>query len=177
MSLTSIVVSSVNTSASLPNSTMEAPSHKNAALTLTVKDVLLVPKLGLNLLSCFRLAEKGVKSVFDKHECALIDTHNHYDILARANLRDNLYWISDMVVTPVPEIATPVSSETMSEDVTMWHNRLAHVNRRKISDMIRDKHLPPGAKLDVDKCTDCSSGNRRGTHSRAISTKLANRML
>jgi GAG-pre-integrase domain len=98
--------------------------------------------------------------VFEKYGCALIDTHNHNDILARANLRDNLYWISDMVVTPVPEIATPVSSKTMSEDVTMWHNRLAHVNRRKISDMIRDKHLPPDTKLDIEKCTDCSSGKQ-----------------
>jgi uncharacterized membrane protein (Fun14 family) len=139
---------------------LEAPSQKNVALKLTVKDVLLVPKLGLNLMSCSRLAEKGVTSVFDKYGCALIDTHNHNDILARAHLQDNLYWISDMVVTPIPNIATPVSSETMSEDVTMWHNRLAHVNRRKISDMIRDKHLPPDAKLYVDKCTDRSSGKQ-----------------
>jgi hypothetical protein len=73
---------------------LEAPSHKNSALKLTIKDVLLVPKLGLNLLSCSRLAEKGVTSVFDKYGCALIETHNHNDILARANLRDNLYWIS-----------------------------------------------------------------------------------
>jgi hypothetical protein len=26
--------------------------------------------------------------------------------------------------------------------------------------MLRDKHLPPDAKLDVDKCTDCSSGKQ-----------------
>jgi hypothetical protein len=26
--------------------------------------------------------------------------------------------------------------------------------------MIRDKHLPPDAKLDIDKCTDCSSGKQ-----------------
>jgi hypothetical protein len=75
----------------------------------------------------------------------LIDTHSHNDTLARAKLRDNLYWISDMVVTPVPENATPVASENMSEEVTVWHNRLAHVNRGKISDMIRDKYLPPDA--------------------------------
>jgi hypothetical protein len=81
---------------------LEAPSHKNTALKLTIRDVLFVPKLGLNLLSCSRLAEKGVTSVFDKHGCALIDTHNHNDTLARAKLRDNLYWISYMVVTPVP---------------------------------------------------------------------------
>jgi hypothetical protein len=110
---------------------LEAPSHRNTALKLTMKDVLYVSKLGLNLLSRSRLAEKGVTSVFDKHGCALIDNLNHNDTLARASLRDNLYWISDMVVTPVPENATPVASENMSEEVEVWHNRLAHVNRQK----------------------------------------------
>ena len=122
---------------------VEAPSQTDAALKFPVKDVLLVPKLGLNLLSCSLLAEKGVTSVFDKHGCALIDTQNINDILARANLRGILYWISNMAGTPIPENASPVSSENMSEDVTVLHNRLAHVNRRKISNMIQDKHLPP----------------------------------
>jgi hypothetical protein len=98
--------------------------------------------------------------VFDKRGCALIDTQNNYDILARAQLRDNLYWISNMVATPVAENATTISNKTMSDDITMWHNRLAHVNRKKISDMIRDKQLPPDAKLDVEKYTDCSFGKR-----------------
>jgi hypothetical protein len=48
----------------------------------------------------------------------------------------------------------------MPENVTVWHNRLAHVNRRNISDMIWDKQLPPAAKLGVDKYTDCSSGKQ-----------------
>jgi Integrase core domain/GAG-pre-integrase domain len=139
---------------------LEAHHKSNSVQKVTVKDVLLVPKLGLNLLSCSRLAEKGVTSVFDKHGCSLIDTQNNNDILARAQLRDNLYWISNMVATPVAENATTVSNKTMSDDVTMWHNRLAHVNRKKISDMIRDKQLPPDAKLDVEKCSDCSSGKQ-----------------
>jgi hypothetical protein len=37
-------------------------------------------------------------------------------------------WISNIVATPVAENATTVSNKTMSDDVTMWHNRLAHVN-------------------------------------------------
>ena len=139
---------------------LEAHHNNNSVQKVTVKDVLLVPKLGLNLLSCSRLAEKGVTSVFDKNGCALIDTQNNNNILARAKLRDNLYWVSNMVATLVAENATTVSNKTMPDDVTMWHNRLAHVNRNKISDMIRDKQLPPDAKLDVEKCTDCSSGKQ-----------------
>jgi hypothetical protein len=136
---------------------LEAHHKRNSVQKVTFKDVLLVPKLGLNLLSCSRLAEKGVTSVFEKHGCALIDTQINNDVLARAQLRDNLYWISNMVATPGAEKATTVSNKTMSDDITMWHNRLAHVNRKKISVMIRDKQLPPDAKLDVEKCTDCSS--------------------
>jgi hypothetical protein len=70
---------------------LEAHHKSNSVQKVPVKDVLLVPKLGLNLLSCSRLAEKGVTSVFDKHGCALIDTQHNNDILARAQLRDNLY--------------------------------------------------------------------------------------
>jgi hypothetical protein len=33
---------------------LEAPSHRNAALKVIFKDILLVPKLGLNVLSCSR---------------------------------------------------------------------------------------------------------------------------
>jgi hypothetical protein len=131
--------------------------------TLRGSSLLCIENLRLLIVFClgpFWYTRQGVTSVFDKYGCALIDTHNHNDILASANLRDNLYWILDMVVTPVPEIATPVSSKTMSEDITMWHNRLAHVNRIKLSDMIRDKHLPPDTKLDIEKCTDCSSGKQ-----------------
>ena len=79
--------------------------------------------------------------MFDKNGCALIDTQNNNNILARAKLRDNLYWVSNMVATLVAENATTVSNKTMPDDVTMWHNRLAHVNRNKISDMIRYKQL------------------------------------
>jgi hypothetical protein len=53
---------------------LEAHHKSNSVQKMTVKDVLLVPRLGLNLLSCSRLAEKGVTSVFDKHGCALFDT-------------------------------------------------------------------------------------------------------
>jgi hypothetical protein len=98
---------------------LEAEHKNNSDQNLTVKDVILVPILGLNLLSCSRLAEKGVTSVFDKHGYALIDTQNNNNILARAQIRDNLYWVSNMVATPVAENATTFSKNTMSDDVKM----------------------------------------------------------
>jgi hypothetical protein len=55
---------------------LEAHQRSKSVQKVTVKDVLLVPKLGLNPLLCSRLAEKDVSSVFDKHGCALIDTQN-----------------------------------------------------------------------------------------------------
>jgi hypothetical protein len=44
---------------------------------------------------------------------------NNNNIHARAQLRDNLYWISNMVAIPVAENATTVSNKNMSDDVTM----------------------------------------------------------
>jgi hypothetical protein len=88
------------------NLILEAHHKSNSVQKVTVKDVLLVPKLGLNLLSCSCLAEKGVTSVFDKYGFALIETQNSNDVLARAQLCDNLYWISNKVATPADKKAT-----------------------------------------------------------------------
>jgi hypothetical protein len=78
-----------------------------------------------------------------------------------------------MVATPVAENATTVSNKIMSDDVTMWHNRLAHVYRKKISDMIRDKQLPPDAKLDVENVPTSVLGSKPGTRFRVASTRLS----
>ena len=50
------------------NLILEAPYHGSSSIKLTIKNVLFVPELELNLLSCSRLAEKGVACVFDKKD-------------------------------------------------------------------------------------------------------------
>jgi hypothetical protein len=55
------------------------PYRDGKTFKLVISDVLYVPDLGLNLLSCSRLAMRGV--LFNKDECTLIDKNDNDDVL------------------------------------------------------------------------------------------------
>jgi transposase InsO family protein len=137
------------------------PYHGGATLKLLIKDVLYVSELGLSLLSCARLASRGVTCMFDDTGCTLIDKNDNDDILARAIMRENLYWIQNAHPETIPENAHTTSTGPNTGDLTVWHNRLAHVSKDKIASMLRAKQLQPAttpAKGDI--CTDCSIGKQ-----------------
>ena len=77
---------------------LKLPYKNGAILKLLISDVLHVPDLSLNLLSCSKLAERGVSSIFDKNICFLIDKLYNDDLLAKAYKKDSLYWLTN--VTP-----------------------------------------------------------------------------
>jgi hypothetical protein len=60
---------------------LRLPYRDGKTLKLVISDVLYVPDLGINLLSCSRLAMRGVASVFNKDECTLIDKNDNDDVL------------------------------------------------------------------------------------------------
>jgi hypothetical protein len=71
-------------------------------LHLLIGDVLYVPKLGLNLISCSRLAASGISTNFHSKGCDLIVRNDHDDIIAKASLIDDLYWLQGAT----PELIT-----------------------------------------------------------------------
>jgi hypothetical protein len=52
---------------------LQLPYNNGANLKLMTSDVLYVPDISLNLLSCSNLADRVVASIFDKTGCTLID--------------------------------------------------------------------------------------------------------
>jgi hypothetical protein len=89
---------SVLTSEAAGDIIMSMPYHTGGTLTLAIGNVLYVPELGLNLLSCSRLAAKGIATVFHDRGCDIIDRNDLDDVIFTAVLRDELYWILN--VTP-----------------------------------------------------------------------------
>ena len=135
------------------------PYHTGGTLNLLISDVLYVPDLGLNLLSCSRLAARGISSVFNHQGCDLIDRNDDDDVIAKANLVDDLYWIRG--AKPVSSQETLQVSSENTKELQLWHNRLGHVNKDKISSMIRRQQLKIQRKSSAnDTCTDCSSGKQ-----------------
>jgi hypothetical protein len=98
-----------------------------------------VPDLELNLLSCSRLAARGISSVFNHNGCDGIDENDHDDIITKADLVDDLYWIRGAKSIP-PQETLQVSSEHAPE-LDLWRNRLGHVNKDNISSMISKHQL------------------------------------
>jgi hypothetical protein len=49
------------------------PDNQGFTLRLIISDVLYVPELSLNLLSCSKLAGRGVANILYKTGCTLID--------------------------------------------------------------------------------------------------------
>lgn len=140
---------------------MRIPHGRRTYLTVVAKDVLCVPSLGLNLLSSACLASRGVATVFDRDGCTLVDRTDHDKVLAKAVLRDQLYWLEDTEIIP-PEGSTSderVATASETVDATnMWHRRLAHVDRNKIGDMMRKNYLPSVTAPRQQMCVDCTSG-------------------
>jgi hypothetical protein len=68
-----------------------------------------------------------LKQSLNEIHSAILDATSTNRISARRHHNSN------PKVSPNVSVGDHVSYKTMSEDVTMWHNRLAHVNRKKIS--------------------------------------------
>jgi GAG-pre-integrase domain len=130
--------------------------HTGWTLKLRISDVLYVPDLGLNLLSCSRLAACGISSVFNHQGWDLIDRNDNDDVIAKANLVDDLYWIRGAKSVTTQETLHISSKNT--KELQLWHNRLGHVNKDKISSMIRKQQLKIQWKSsENDTYADCSS--------------------
>jgi hypothetical protein len=150
---------SVVTAESAGEITLHLPYHTGGTLTLIIRDVLYVPDLGLNLLSCSRLAAGGISSVFHSKGCDLIDLNDKDDIIAKARLVDDLYWIHG--AKPVIAQETVQLASSNPRELQLWHNRLGHVHRDKIASMIRKNQLSNRRQAPSnDPCMDCASGKQ-----------------
>jgi hypothetical protein len=91
-----------------------------------------------------------------------IDRQNDNDHnLARATMREILHWIQNEHPEIIPENAHATSAGPKTENLTIWHHRLAHVSKYKFANKLRAKQLRPASTLaQGDPCTDCSAGKQ-----------------
>lgn len=116
-------------------------NENNKEITVTLKDVLYVPKLEENLISVKRLTEKGFRVNFDKDKCQIIKGNV---MIAHAVLSSNLY----AVVGPQKAMAVIDNQHTQNCQHT-WHRRFGH-RHMDVIHRLKKENLVTG--IDIKDC-------------------------
>ena len=120
-----------------------------------LKDVLHVPEFEYSLLSVSALDRRGVKTTFSNGNLAL---HKGDTIIGTGELVGSLY-ILDTIDSSEASHQTVHKANVAS--LSLWHERLGHVNFKGIVQMARKnivKGLKYGGGDQVDTCNHCIHG-------------------
>ena len=122
-----------------------------------ISGVNLVPGLGYQLLSVSTIAKRGVRTIFDK-EGATLHSANDDRILLKGSLKNGLYRLDAATSRSEPEDS---SIALLSNSLSLWHERLCHVNSEGIKQMV-NKGVVTGIKLSSSSlpssCQGCILG-------------------
>jgi hypothetical protein len=109
----------------------------------TLKDVLYVPDLNNNLISCLKLNDQGITTVIKDHGCTILDEHD--EIHATAKLIDNLFVIKALTVT--------------NHNHPNWHHRLGHIGNEAITKTLEMNDIVTAKPInDTQICAECIQG-------------------
>ena len=128
---------------------------------ITVRNVLYVPSLGVNLLSVSSIVNAGMRVRFTKSGCSIRTSRNK--LIVQAVAHDNLYSVH---ASPQPSVTAYSVTSGSSEPVswTTVHGRMGHLSPTALKAML-DKQLAlgltapaAGSPADIDHCAGCLAG-------------------
>nr|GEY41148.1 hypothetical protein [Tanacetum cinerariifolium] len=119
--------------------------------TVTLFNVLYVPKIRKNLVSGPVLNKCGYKQVyeFDKYifsKCGVFVGFGYYN---------NGMFMLNLNKVPVDSDSVYMSSSSTVVNTSLWHARLGHVHNKRMLEMSKDE-LIPAIDKNFDKCTTCN---------------------
>lgn len=129
-----------------------------------IENVLYVPKLKKNLFSVGVCTSKGFDVVFKDNWVNL--KVNNEDVALGVKQQNEIYRMLFKVV--VEQQVTEVNASTA--DLQVWHERLGHVNVRKMKELIKDG-LVNGISVKNNKDFFCDSCQLAKSHRLAINKK------
>lgn len=125
--------------------------------TIIIRNVLYVPDLAINLISCSQLCENAYDIKFKGHRGrAMLNGYIEFE----CRMEDGVYVINCAVGN-----AGSVSAFTVGDDpLALWHDRLGHANLKSIRELER-KDAVIGLDLTLRKkpandCGDCKQGKQ-----------------
>jgi len=96
---------------------------------ITLEDTLLAPDVRMNLLSVSKIINRNHEVIFKKDRAIIQDRQGKTKMIT--DRIGYLYYIREADVSP------NTISETLTQDFNLWHQRLGHVNKRCLSEMIK----------------------------------------
>lgn len=134
---------------------------------ITLEDTLFAPDVRMNLLSVSKITDHDHKVLFKKDRALVQDHRGKVKMIA--DRMGDLYFVRGASAT------AGTISETRTQDFNIWHQRLEHVNKRCLSEMVK-KQIVKNIKFkpgDVNvPCEICIKGKQtrlpfQETHSRS----------
>ena len=128
--------------------------------SITVRDVLYVPTMPVNLLSVSALIKAGYQPRFTPTRCSILKRST---LLAHAKMHDSVYPL--VASRPSAKVLSAVvSSASKGLDWATVHARLGHLNPQAIQ-LLHDKRMAHGIDMptqgspdDVKQCVGCAIG-------------------
>ncbi|GAU49481.1 hypothetical protein TSUD_286190 [Trifolium subterraneum] len=130
-----------------------------------LNNVLLVKGLTANLISISQLCDQGLKVNFTKAEC-LVTSENDELLMKGVRSKDNCYlWVSQ------EEANLSTCFIAKENEITLWHQKLGHLNLRRMKKAISEEAIRGLPKLQIAEgniCGECKIGKQ---------TKMPHKML
>jgi hypothetical protein len=154
--------------------TVSIVSHLHGKTQLgEFKDVLYVPKLGTNLFSIGAATDTGIDANFSKDTVVFLK--NNLEIMHGQRIGKSLYHLKVIAKNSNPESTSTCIATSEKSPFQIWHQRLAHVNRKAIQKMLK-LNAVTGFDLDFNNavhsiCEGCIFGKMTRSPFPSSSTK------
>lgn len=117
------------------------------------RNILLVPKLGYNLISVGQLADNGIELRFASKKLKVFLAEKN--LLLVSGFRDST---SGLYTLPHPKLNPRALAIGNCSEAKVWHRRLAHINNRDISTVHLNAEGVPEIKPSEDIFNACRLG-------------------
>ncbi|GJS17971.1 putative ribonuclease H-like domain-containing protein [Tanacetum coccineum] len=145
--------------------------------SLDFKDVYFVNELKFNLFSISQMCDKKNYVLFIDTECLVLSPNfkllDESQILLKIPRKDNMYNF-DMKNIVHKESLTCLVAKATSDESTLWHRRLGHINFKNINKLVKDNLVRgfPTKYFENDQtCVACLKGKQ---HRASCKSKVLN---
>ena len=118
---------------------------------ISLRDVLVIPSLSMNIISVSKLSANNLKVVFAQDHCEIFNQLGK--LVAKAIKRKGMFVIDLQIINPSDSVYVTEDS-TSNVKLDLWHRRLGHLHARMVQQML------PKEKFDKSKleCMCCIQG-------------------